>query len=375
MKFLLDSSEACVRSANEIGSKAFRLGQLNRIEMPVPRWCVLPAECLLSRMNQNGLHLSGDDTAELRFWLERRQREGHHRFIVRASVQLLKTGDGLPAEDSVAASVLGNLEAYPNLKSFESVQNAIFECVKSVQAARQDHYAIGANGAANPVAETWSQVNVSVIVQVMMDADRSGVLFTVDPKDGNRRHFLITSNFGACESVVSGQFECDEFEIHLSDETIVRRIAKKTKALKFANLAAEGLTTYDLPPFMQTKASLDDNDLAHVIAMGKQLTLWAKIPLDVEWVMHGKDLWIVQMRPLPAIGSDRSHQNEYSFNRAALPAMNEMALPITSSFAAELAAVFATELGRLLGHNRRLVAQQRETVRRHLLGTCAVAFT
>lgn len=384
MKFLTDSIDACVLPTQSIGGKAFHLGQLNRIGMPVPRWCVISASALQNRIHSRSntnpthaqtanpekrLHLSSDDLAELRFWLEQRQREGHHRFIVRSS---------MIDEDGAKMSFAGQLESFPNLLTVDGIQAAILKCVESAEASRvtayREHYSelhseAAVDGASELPSKSVSDLtapsqtgartnSVAVILQVMVDADAAGVLFTADPKDGSRRRFLVSANFGACESVVSGQFDCDEFEIDLASQVVKRRIAKKTAALRFSSHSNEGLTKYAIPPHLQSRQCLEEKDLAQLIALGKKLTKWAKQPLDIEWVMHGNTIWIVQMRPITSLGFDHSQGSSFVFDNSNIQeSFDGLTLPLTFSYASDAYFHVYRQLMKVMGFSQTDVAE------------------
>src|SRR6185295_1141741 len=57
------------------------------------------------------------------------------------------------------------------------------------------------------------EANISVIVQKMVPAQASGILFTADPVTGNRRQLSIDAGFGLGEALVSGQVNPDIYKV------------------------------------------------------------------------------------------------------------------------------------------------------------------
>ncbi len=373
MKFLTDSADACMLSVQNIGGKAFHLGQLNRIGVPVPRWCVISAGALQKRIHANSalhsrlenaekrLHLSADDLAELKFWLEQRQREGHHRFIVRSS---------MIDEDGATMSFAGQLESFPNLLTMDGIQDAILKCVVSADASHVSAYRNYHQAQVDPsqsqkansknllAIDPGPEINrVAVILQVMVDSDSAGVMFTADPKDGSRRRFLISANYGTCESVVNGQFDCDEFVIDLASESVERKISKKLSGLRFSSHSNEGLTKYSIPPHLQTRACIEETDLAQLIVLGKRLTAWAKHPLDIEWVLQGNTIWIVQMRPITSLGLDHSASHHFVFDNSNIQeSFDGLTLPLTFSYASDAYFQVYRQLMKVMGFGASEVA-------------------
>ncbi|OKJ95601.1 PEP/pyruvate-binding domain-containing protein [Amycolatopsis sp. CB00013] len=50
---------------------------------------------------------------------------------------------------------------------------------------------------------------ITVVVQKMIAADRSGVIFTADPRSGDRDRLVVEAVFGQGEAIVSGAVEPD----------------------------------------------------------------------------------------------------------------------------------------------------------------------
>jgi len=62
---------------------------------------------------------------------------------------------------------------------------------------------------------------LSVVVQVMIPSERSGVMFTADPSTGNTGHIVIEAAFGQGEVVVSGQVEPDTYVLDKSGPSLL----------------------------------------------------------------------------------------------------------------------------------------------------------
>ena len=343
MNFLLKDAECKSFPESQLGGKAYQLGLLRdfstRNGFEVPPWCVLTAGELDKRRSGNGVILSEADKTEIRAWLK--MYSAHNsRFIVRSS---------MIGEDGSENSFAGQLESFPCLSSDESVFQAISDCVASAGALRVQSYMAQAGLSSNQTSQ------VAVIVQVMIDADRSGVLFTADPKDGNRRRFLISSAFGACEAVVGGQFDCDEYEIDAHSLELKTRLAVKTRALRFG---LGGLVESAVSIDQQKMPSLSGEDLGLLTDLGKKLTACRGRPLDIEWVMRGHHLYVVQMRPITKLTQDRSTQQTFIFDNSNIQeSFNGLTLPLTFTYASEAYFKVYRQIMSLMGFSRAEIAQ------------------
>jgi pyruvate,water dikinase len=101
------------------------------------------------------------------------------------------------AEDSEAASYAGQQETYLNTDGLAEVLANVVRCWLSFFTERAVFYR-REKGSLDDVA-------MAVVVQEMVDSDRSGVLFTVDPVHGRRDRMVVEAARGLGEAVVSGE--------------------------------------------------------------------------------------------------------------------------------------------------------------------------
>ena len=56
-------------------------------------------------------------------------------------------------------------------------------------------------------------VAMAVVVQLMVESDVSGILFTANPATGERSEMIINASFGLGEAVVGGQVTPDTYTV------------------------------------------------------------------------------------------------------------------------------------------------------------------
>ena len=75
-------------------------------------------------------------------------------------------------------------------------------------------------------------VQLSVVVQQMVMAEKSGILFTADPLTGHRHTLTIDASFGLGEALVGGLVTPDAYRVDKRSRTILdRQIADKLIAI------------------------------------------------------------------------------------------------------------------------------------------------
>ncbi|WGW13443.1 PEP/pyruvate-binding domain-containing protein [Saxibacter everestensis] len=261
------------------GGKAATLGALLREGLPVPEGFVVPIAAH---------HAAG--------------REPHRRLpaALRREVAgaLARMGDPPMAvrssaanEDSADASAAGQYESILAVQGVEAVADAIRDCWASASSARVANYwnRTGGDGTRAEPAK------MAVLVQRLVDADISGVMFTpARPGD----HTRIEASWGLGLGVVGGTVTPDTFEI-APNGTVRRTIGRKTTRLD----RGEGLTgviRHDVPEHQQTLSALDDATAVRLAVLGNRVTELLGGSQDIEWAIADGTIWLLQSRPVTA---------------------------------------------------------------------------
>ena len=173
------------------------------------------------------------------------------------------------AEDSEAASYAGQQETYLNTDGLAEVLANVVRCWLSFFTERAVFYR-REKGSLDDVA-------MAVIVQEMVDSDRSGVLFTVDPVHGRRDRMVVEAARGLGEAVVSGEVTPDNYTLGRDG------VVKKSRVV-----GAERV--------------LSDADCAALAGLGRRLADLHGGPQDIEWAFDADGrLFLLQSRPVTTI--------------------------------------------------------------------------
>ena len=227
------------------GGKGGTLAQLYRRGYPVPAgFVILPAEFENDELKPEAWAQAQTHLARLR------RKRADTAFAVRSSAS---------NEDSDQASFAGEFETVLDVRTDEDILQAIHSvrCSRSSLRAQAYSQAQGLDG----------RHEMAVVVQQLVPAELSGVLFTADPVTGNLMQ--MTGNFvrGLGEKLVSGQANPQTFVFDRQNGKYSGPAELKAYTRKLYRLAAR----------------LDKE-------MGASL--------DIEWAIVGGSVYILQARPI-----------------------------------------------------------------------------
>jgi pyruvate,water dikinase len=266
--------------APTVGGKASGLARMLRAGLPVP-----PGFCITNAARRPGG--SAQDDPQLAAEIGAAYRAlGGGPVAVRSSAT---------AEDSTTASFAGQQETVLGVRGEAAVLDAVTRCWASLGAQRSVAYRHHQG-----IAETG--LAMAVIVQRLVAAEVSGVLFTRDPLDPEGRRMLAEASWGLGESVVSGLVSPDRFHLDRDTGTVLdRHIATKTTLL-----TADGPRS--VPAGQQTQVSLTDAQLAELAELGRRVETLFGEPRDVEWALAEDRFLLLQARPITAGGAAEREQ-------------------------------------------------------------------
>ena len=190
------------------------------------------------------------------------------------------------AEDLPNASFAGQQDTFLNISGTSELLAKIKECWASLWSDRAVAYR-REHGIED------AQLAMAVVVQVMIDAEVSGVMFTRNPTGGDE--LVIESNWGLGESVVSGEITPDHYVIsrgsgHLIRETVV----SKRKMIVREGVQAVPIGQREIP-------SLQRGKVAELSGIGMQVDAFYGAPQDIEWAYADEQFYLLQARPITTL--------------------------------------------------------------------------
>lgn len=196
-------------------------------------------------------------------------------------------------EDLSTASFAGQQETFLNIKGNEALLEAVQKCWASLFTARAIYYR-------TKKGFSHETSYIAVVVQRMVNSDKSGVMFTINPLTNNKNELVIESVFGLGEGIVSGTIEPDSYVIDKKNlEVIKKRLG--LKKLRFVKDETGKTIKEELPEELQKKEVLESSEIKSLANYGIDIEEHYKWPQDIEWAIEGKKIYIVQSRPVTTI--------------------------------------------------------------------------
>ncbi|MER7243621.1 PEP/pyruvate-binding domain-containing protein [Kribbella sp. NPDC000426] len=177
-------------------------------------------------------------------------------------------------EDTARTSAAGQHDSFLGVRGLAAILEAVQACRTSVWTPRAVAYRDGSE--APPMA---------VIVQLQLDADVSGVMFTADGTT------TIEASWGLGTSVVEGRVTPDRYLV--ADGTVTRTIADKQTTLTLTG-------THQVPAGRRRIPALSDTTAVHLANLAHQAASALGAPQDLEWAIAANTPWLLQSRPITA---------------------------------------------------------------------------
>ncbi|MCH1771307.1 pyruvate, water dikinase [Metallosphaera sedula] len=196
------------------------------------------------------------------------------------------------AEDIESASFAGQQDTYLNVKRAN-----LINMVKAVWASLYNERAIEYRKSKGIDS---SKVEMAVVVQKMVNSRSSGVMFTLNPSNGDRNFIVIESSWGLGEAVVGGKVTPDEVIISKHDLKILdKRIAKKNMKIVYnqGNNVEVPLNGEE-----SESPSISDEEALELAKLALKIESHYGMPMDIEWAIDADlkfpdNVFIVQARP------------------------------------------------------------------------------
>jgi phosphohistidine swiveling domain-containing protein len=199
------------------------------------------------------------------------------------------------AEDLPEASFAGQQETYLNVNGPAAVLEAVKKCWASLWTARAIGYR--ARQGIGP-----DQVALGVVVQLLVPAEVSGILFTANPLNGKHDQVVINAAWGLGEAIVGGMVSPDSLIVDKADGHILEhQIADKQVMTVRVN---GGTQERPVPDSLKRIPVLDREAAAALNHFAIQIENLYERPMDIEWTLADGKFYIVQARPIttmPAI--------------------------------------------------------------------------
>jgi pyruvate,water dikinase len=322
MDYILDFEKLDKNSLPLVGGKNASLGEMIKAGIRVPPGFAVTTDSYLEFITEAGIKdkiydrladLNPDNVEALNHASRNAQELIEKAAIPEAVGQAIKDGylrlcekcgvESVPvavrssatAEDLPTASFAGQQDTYLWIQGSDQVVTHVQNCWASLYTPRAIAYRLK-----NEFPH--EKVLISVGVQKMVNAKAAGVMFTLNPTNGDVSKVLIEGNWGLGETVVSGSVNPDKFVV----DKVMLEINERTISTKHIecvfDLKQGKVIDADVDADMQCTCCLTDNEIKMLVRAAKNIENHYGRPMDIEWAIDQdfpfpENMFIVQARP------------------------------------------------------------------------------
>lgn len=216
-------------------------------------------------------------------------------YIIKKSAEpFVAVRSSATTEDLAEASFAGQQDSFLNVKGKTQLISNIKKCISSLFTPRAIYYR-------RKKGFEHVKASLAVVVQRMIDSDKSGVIFSKDPSL-NVNHVIVEAVFGLGEGIVSGQITPDNYIVVEKEgvlEITERNISKKKIAITKDEAGNEKIVK--LKEEKSTQQVLKDHEIRKLAELALKLERHYGKPQDIEFAIEGDGIYIVQTRPITTI--------------------------------------------------------------------------
>ncbi|HEA46377.1 MAG TPA: phosphoenolpyruvate synthase [Candidatus Pacearchaeota archaeon] len=194
-------------------------------------------------------------------------------------------------EDLAEASFAGQQDTFLNVKGDELLLIHIKKAFSSLFTPRATYYR-------NKQGFKHEQASLAVVVQKMIDSDKSGVIFSKDPAT-KRDHIVMEAVWGLGEGIVSGRITPDRYIISKeSGEFKISEIKVLNKKIAIIRGSSGSKQVVKLKEDVANRQVLKEYEIKKLSEIALKLEEHYKKPQDIEFAIDGEGIYIVQTRPI-----------------------------------------------------------------------------
>ena len=275
-----------------VGGKAANLSRL------AADFCVPPGFCVTSSAYKDAV---GERHTHDRTYDQVEVSDLLHEEIVTAYADLAKrcgieeppvavrsSGVG---EDSSTAAFAGVHETYLNVRGPQQVVHAVARCWASALSTTALHYRRRQGMEGEPVG-------LAVVVQQLIPAEVSAVVFSANPVTGSLDEVMINASWGLGESIVGGTVTPDTYLVRKPNLITLREVAEKEC---MTVLAEEGTNEVEVPVDLRHVPALTDSQILELARLAEDLVQVMGCPVDIECAYHEGRLFLLQCRAITTL--------------------------------------------------------------------------
>ena len=147
-----------------------------------------------------------------------------------------------------------------------------------------------------------SEVKLAVVVQRMVQAEVSGVTFTVDPITQDNSRMSVEAVYGLGDVIASGEITPDTYVLNKKDLSIIEKHISPQEWMKVRTVKSgkkkDNIEKISISPSWSHRQKVDERYLDEVSKISLVVENRSRESQSVEWVQAGGRIWILQSKAL-----------------------------------------------------------------------------
>ena len=223
------------------------------------------------------------------------------------------------AEDLPDASFAGQQDTYLHISGEEELLNHIRDCFASLWTSRAIYYREKQN-------YDHFDVALSVVIQKMVNSEKSGVMFTANPINNSKDEMMINASYGLGEAVVSGIVTPDEYIIDKKTKIVIEKNIAEKEYMVIKNEDGVGTRVVNVKDILGADAvkaeALSPKELDTLVERGLKVEKLYGSVQDTEWGFDRdtKEFYFLQSRPITTLGDKEEKEEKLITLVKGLPA-------------------------------------------------------
>lgn len=306
-----------------IGKKAYNLYILSKNNFNVPPFYVITGDTFSDYFSQHSTRI--EQIINEKEHIKERIIEHMRKHIVFDSeISSVLSSIDYPvsvrsssySEDSESDSYAGQFDTFLNVH--KDIEEYIIKVAASAFTERNITYSTLRN-------RKIEMNRIAVIVQKMVNARCSGVIFTADPVSGND-HIVISAAYGLGEGVVSDAVVSDTYIMKRSKEILSKSINDKSSMITISD---DGIMEYSVDKNQRQREIFSEDELRELCDNAMNIEQLFNAEQDIEFAYEEDMLYILQARPITAIDNKELTWD----NSNIVESFSGPTTPLTFSFA------------------------------------------
>lgn len=145
------------------------------------------------------------------------------------------------------------------------------------------------------------EISIAVVVMRMVNSEKSGVMFSVNPIDQNPDEVTIEATWGLGEGVVQGIVNPDNYVIDKNDYHFVQKSVPKKEIMVVRASERGGSKNKVVPRDMRFEQVLSDEEIKELVDLAKKAQEYYGKPQDLEWAFEAGKMYLLQSRPITTL--------------------------------------------------------------------------